>query len=183
MATALSQFDFQVIFKAIVQETREGTPVKISGGASITPADLASGTAADQQDLWMQDTGRAVTSGNTDDIDVFDWAQTNSGPGAGRDLIGNPLSVVEITGILIFNRTTSVGNITVGNNNTPAAWNSLFNGTDTGAWGPRGPGAIFFSFDPTKPALAVADMTNHLLTIAATGGDITYDIYMAGRSA
>ena len=183
MASSLRAHSFQAILKAVVQETREGGTATFSAGTSLAPTNLADGTAANQTDLFPQDIARTLTSGNNEDIDVFDWAQSNPGPGAGRDLIGNTLTLVEIVGVLIFNQTSSAGSITIGNNNTVAAWNSPFNASDTGAVGPIGPGGWFMIFDPSDPAFAVADTSNHLLRITATGGNVTYDIYMAGRSA
>jgi hypothetical protein len=82
----------------------------------------------------------------------------------------------------VFNRSTSAGNLLVGNNNTTAAWNSILNASDTAAI-TLPPSGILLLASTNDPAWAVADATNHLLRFTASGGAVTYDVYLLGRSA
>jgi hypothetical protein len=53
---------------------------------------------------------------------------------------------------------------------------------DTAQVGPLKPGGGFAIWNPADPAMAVADTTNHLLTVTPTA-NATYNIYFVGRSA
>jgi len=44
-------------------------------------------------------------------------------------------------------------------------------------------GGLFLLAAPDDPAYAVADTSNHLLRVNASGGNITYDIAILGRNA
>lgn len=148
---------------------------------------LTSGTGANQFDRTWESPGRTLNSGNDEDIDLFDLGSIDIGAGAGRDSAGQTVAIAEIVALLIWNKAASAGNLLIGGEGSGAAWNSMFHvsGTpsDTAGFGPLGPGGVFFAFRPDDPAWAVADSTNHLLTIAATGGNVTYDIMFLGRSA
>lgn len=144
---------------------------------------LANGTSANQADMVWGDEARALASAATENLDVYDLAAFDIGAGAGKDAVGQAWAAVEIVGFLIHNRPTSTGDLIIGGEGSGAAWNSPFNASDTAKLGPLGPGGFALYFDPTNPALAVADSTNHLLKFEASGGDLTYDVFLIGRSA
>lgn len=143
------------------------------------------GTIADKVDKAWFSKSRALTSGNDETLDLYDWGSVNLGAGAGKDPLGQAQALVEIAAILIYVRPESAGNLIVGNDGTTAAFNSIFAGStdsDTAAVTVK-PGGIFLIAAPGDPAYAVADTSNHLLKLAASGGNVTYDIHVLGRSA
>ena len=146
---------------------------------------FATGTTANKSDRCWSDKGRTLTSGNDVQIDIYDFAGENVGSGAGNDALGQTLTLAEITGILVENASTSVGDLVVGGDQgeiNALDWNPLFNGVDGDAVTIK-PGGFFLMMCPPDPAFPVADGTSHMLTCGASGGNVTYDIHILGRSA
>lgn len=157
-----------------------GTP-SVSTNKQITVA-LTDGVGADEADARWQSEGRALTSGNSETIDVHDFGSLDIGAGAGLDQLGQALSLADLVILLIVNRATSAGTLLVGADGTTAAFNSIFNGDDEAALSlPPAAGVLLFA--PGATAFAVADTSNHLLKIAASGGNCTYDAYIIGRDS
>lgn len=143
---------------------------------------FATGVGADQADKWWASEGRALVTETDEDIDLFDFGSLNIGAGAGVDALGQALSLADIVFMLVVNRSTSTGNLLVGGEGSTAAWNSLFNADDE-AKIVLPPGAWFAACSPSNTAWAVADSSNHLLTLGAPAGAVTYDIYLLGRDS
>lgn len=147
---------------------------------------LTDGTAASKADkVWFaQD--RTLTGTTPEDIDMYDLAAFDIGAGAGKDPHGNSLANVEMVGLLLRNDSSSTGNIYIGGKNATTAFNSFLAvagvADDTAQVGPIKPGGWFMVFAPTDPAYAIADTSNHLLTITPTA-NATYDVYILFRSA
>jgi len=147
---------------------------------------LTDGTAASKADkVWFaQD--RTLTGTTPEDIDMYDLASFDIGGGAGKDPFGGSYANAEMVGFLLRNDSSSTGNIFIGGKNATSAFNSFLavGGTadDTAQVGPIKPGGWFMVFAPTDPAYAIADSTNHLLTITPTA-NATYDCYILFRSA
>jgi|SRR6056300_1053649 hypothetical protein len=155
--------------------------VSLQQGRASTYTFTSGTTDSEFNRLW-ESKARAITSGNNEDIDVYDLGTLDIGAGAGLDALGQSWAIAEICGIHITNRSTSVGSLVVGGNGTTAAWNSIFNGDDD-AVTILPPNCEMALFTASDPAWAVADTSNHLLRIAASGGDVTYDITILARSA
>ncbi len=143
---------------------------------------FTSGTSASNIDRIWSDSGRTVSSGNDEDIDLFDFAGIDSGAGAALDNIGQSASFVEIVGLMVQNQSASAGNLVLGGETSAATWNVMLGPADTGTITLL-PGMVFMVGGLADPGYAVADTTNHLLRVNASGGNITYDIHIFGRSA
>lgn len=142
---------------------------------------LTSGTGASNTDRVWQDKGRSLAVG-TEDIDVFDFAGEDVGAGAGLDALGQAITLAEIMCIFVRNRSTNGAILDIGGKSATTAWNSLFVADDDAKLRihPTGFACIGSVADP---AYAVADTTNHLLTMTASVATVTYDIMILGRSA
>lgn len=152
----------------------------------FTGLSLTDGTTANKADVVWYDQARALTGTTPEDIDMYDLASLDIGAGAGKGPLGNTYANVEIVLLLVTNDSTSTGNIYVGGKNAGTAWNSFLAiagvADDTAQVGPLKPGGGFAIWNPADPAMAVADTTNHLLTITPTA-NATYNFYLIGRSA
>lgn len=178
--TATAEFILKALGKASNQldANKTGTP---GGDLGDTLSMIfATGTADGQIDRIISSKSRAITTGNNEDIDLFDLAGFDMGAGAGLDALGQAAGFAKIDGIFIRNQSGSAGTLVFGGEGSAAAWSSLFSAdTETLSLPPDtamligGKGAGY----------AVADTTNHLLRIAASGGDIIYDLHIFGRSA
>lgn len=159
--------------------------IDITSGTSGSVT-LEDGTAANKADKVWFDEGRTLTGTTPEDIDLYDFGSIDIGGGAGKDPLGGTLALAEIVCLMITNSSSSTGNIFVGGKNATTAWNSALAiggvADDTAQVGPIKPGGGMLIWNVTDPAMAVADTTNHLLTITPTA-NATYNIYVLGRSA
>jgi len=158
-------------------ESGEIVSAKFGEQNSVT---FTGGTGANQANRVWPSENRILSTSASELIDVYDFGTLDIGSGAGKDQHGGSLALTGIKGFYVKNRSTSAGNLLVGGEGTTAAWNSLFNGSDT-ALISLPPGAIVMITNPSSAGYAVADTTNHLLKIAAdSGGAVAYDIAIVG---
>jgi len=177
MATALSNITCGCQLGATLSDTYEGVTKSSVKEMSFGLA-LTSGTTANKADRWIFDIDRVVTSGNNEDLDLYDLAGFDNTV----DLLGNTTTFAEIVAIIVENESGSAGTLVLGGNGTAAAWNSPFNADDDGALTIAAGGFVLIA-NPKDAAYAVTDTSNHLLRVAASGGNITYNIGVLGRSA
>lgn len=153
------------------------------GTASITISRIinqafASGNQANQAEAHWASVGRELAENASETIDLYDFGSLDIGAGEGLDPLGQALASASVRMLLIVNHADSEGTLLIGADGTTAAWNSLFNGDDEACM-KCPPGSVRLMLDPIE-GLAVEDSTNHLLKMAATGGDLKYDIYVWG---
>lgn len=156
-----------------------GAPAYTVGNTISTT--FTSGTGASAANRALMSLARSLTSGNSETIDLYDLASLDIGGGAGKDGLGQSWALDGVKGFMIRNISTSVGSLVVGNDGTTACWNSFLSASDTASF-TLVPGAYMLICDPSAAGLDVTDTSNHLLKIAASGGDLTYDIYIIGRT-
>lgn len=183
MARSLQQIQVTAQLKAVLRNTVDSGAASIQQGQDISPSTaLDSGTAANQADRVIDKRGIAIASGNDTDIDLYDLAGFNVGGGAGNDALGQATTLAEVVALMVSNRAASEGDLLVGGEGTEAAWSAPFDDDDDAVLVVK-PGGCFLLFAPTDPAYPVTDTSNHLLTLAASGGDVTCDVVILGRSA
>lgn len=139
---------------------------------------IAPGNQANQAEAHWASVGRALAESASETIDLYDFGSLDVGAGAGLDPLGQALALASIRMLLVVNHADSEGTLLIGADGTAAAWNSLFNGDDEAAI-VCPPGSVRLFLDSIA-GLAVEDAANHLLKMAATGGDLKYDIYIWG---
>lgn len=158
-----------------------------SQGFTWSSPSFSSGTGANQADRVWTDTARLLSSGTSENLDLYDLAAFDIGGGAGKDALGQAMTNAELVALLIANKTTSVGNLLIGGEGSGASFQSIFHvsgtASDTAGFGPLKPGGCFFICCPPDPAWTITDAANHLLKIAASGGDVSYDVAFLARSA
>jgi hypothetical protein len=142
---------------------------------------ITDGTTSDKADKVWASTGRTLSGAADETIDVYDFGSLDIGAGAGKDPLSGTLALAEICFLIVSNRSTSTGTLTVGGDGTTAAWNAWCNADDDGAITLK-PGMLHVIGGLVDPAFAVADTTSHLLKMASSA-NLTYDIYIIGRSA
>lgn len=157
------------------------TNAGVSAGEIFSDA-LTNGTTADKANRYLESRNRTLTSGNSETLDLYDLGTLDIGAGAGEDALGLPLAAVELVGILIRVTSTGAGKLLVGGEGTAACFNSIFNGDDD-AKAVVAAGGHFQAFNPADPAFAIADTSNHLLKLEASGGNVTFDVFLIFRDA
>ena len=186
MTLTLSSFTMNATMKATLANSIDGGAQSAScaqGFTSKPTTTFTSGTTDSKANRIWSDTERTLTSGNSEDIDLYDFGALDIGGGAGKDALGQTLTLAEVTGLHVYVHSTSTGSLLVGGKAAATAWNSLFGGSDDDAFLLLKPGSTFYIDCPPDPAYAVTDTSNHLLKMAASGGDVTYDITVMGRNA
>lgn len=185
MTEQISGAQVSVTLQATLQNSIDGNSVlaAASQGYQYNPTQPTNGTGANQADRIWSDSGRTLTDGNSESLDVYDLGSIDLGAGAGRSALGQAVTFDEIVGLMIINRSPSGGgDLVIGGEGSGAAWSTLFNGSDTAKLGPVGPGGCLFVYSPDTSAISVEDAVDHLLKIEAAGGDVTYDIVILGRA-
>ncbi len=186
--TSLANIEIALTIRARMVNTNAGvvqTGIWEALGNAFSPAVvMTSGTGADQADTLLIVDSDTITSGNSVNLDLYDGAGFNVAA-TGADLLGNVIANVEITSLFIWNEPASAGDLILGALNATTAWNSIWQGSGDAdnAGQTIGPDGAFAIHRPDNPAYAVADTTNHLLKIAASGGNVTYSVIALGRSA
>src|SRR5262249_22544412 len=183
MATlSLASIQFQTTFKAIVKSQIDGlVDASVQLGVQKSPATtLTSGTGANQANRFVQDTGRSLTSGTNETINLYSYGSIDMGAGAGNGPLGTALAITTLVGLLIAVQPSSAGTLTLGGEGTANAWTAMF-GTNAHTIGSFAAGSWFEIFNPTTTAWVVGSANNNLLKIAAVGGNVLYDIYVIGR--
>ena len=184
MALSLTAIRVLATVQATLQNSIDGGNFTFSGsqGFSKTPGTtLTSGTGANAADRIWSDMDRALSSGATEDLDLYDLAAFDIGAGAGKDASGTAWALVEVVSLLVYSASSSAGDLLVGGKAATTAWNSIFNSDDNAKLLIK-PGGWFQIFAPTDPAYAVTDVSNHLLKMEASGGAVTYGVVVIGRS-
>jgi len=185
--TQLANVSISAKVEATLQNLLDGDTITASASqgfdARAGAAAVVSGTAEGQADWIWSDTARAISSGANESIDLYDLGTIDIGAGAGKDALGQSVTLAEVVAILIHVDSDSVGELVVGGEGSAAAFSSPFNADDDAEVGPFGAGGCCLLFNPVDPAWTVTDSSNHLLKLAATGGDLTYSITVIGRSA
>ena len=126
--------------------------------------------------------GRTLTTGVSEDIDLYDLNVLNIGAGAGNDPLGQPWIAREIVYLAVVSSSASTGTLKVGGKGSANAWSAPFNGDDNAIVLVVPSGFVQF-YGASNPAYAVSNTSNHVLKIQASGGDCTYDIVVVARSA
>ena len=179
-AESLSQIVIRAQLSAYLQNSVDGGNLlpSVSGGVSYAPPTaLTSGSGANQAQKWWQSTARALASGASETLNLYDFAGIDIGAGAGNDPDGIPLVVADVVGMLVVVEASSAGALLIGGDGTSAAWTSLLDGSATAQIGPIHPGGMFMAADPAS-GFPVVNTTNCNLKMTASGGAVTYDIYL-----
>jgi hypothetical protein len=150
----------------------------------LAAVELSTGVEDDQINRAIGKRTNDLASGSQLLLDVFDFAGMDVGGGDGRDMVGQPMALDEIVGLMVVLRPGSAGALKIGGEGSGACWNSLFDGNDNARAVIRAtntnPG-IFLALCPNVLGWDVADVSNHLLKFEAVGGDCEFGWAIIGR--
>lgn len=188
MAQQVSNIQVQAVMSATLENVIDDDTVTVPAEQGQTydpPVALTSGTGKDQFDRAWQDQKRTISASGSENIDLFDLGSIDIGAGVGKDAVGQARSDAELVGLMVIVDKDSVGELLIGGEGSAAAFNSIFNGSDTAELGPFPAGSCVFLFNPADPAWAIADAANHLLKFAESSGSgsVTYTPITLTRSA
>jgi hypothetical protein len=180
MATRSAESEVKLIFSSTVKNTLDdGQAASVTLGDTIISGKLQSGVEANQVNRVWVDTDRTLTSGNTADIDLYDFAGEDIGAGSGNDGLGLPLAMEEIVTFAI-KQTAGSGRLELMPTNPTnyATWMPSLTVSNGAALKTNG---FFLMYQPDTDAFDVVDGSSHVIRVGADGGSITYDVYVLGR--
>lgn len=170
MATTLTaKLDCQFSWKFIDTDAASGAQIVDSNSVSIVDS-LANGTVINTVNRKWSDR-RTVNDAANDDLDLA---------GGLTDPFGNAITFAKVCGLIVHNRNTTAGeNLVVGGGSNP--WITWL-----GATGDQvvvAPDGVLLLWNPSLAGYAVTASTGDILRLTGSGGNITYDIALIGRSA
>ena len=143
---------------------------------------LSNGCGNEQANRAWQSKDRAIVNGATETLDLYDLAGVDIGAGAGLDALGQAIIFEEIVQIIIVNENAiGAAGILEIEPTAGVGWTPI--GTHTVATG----GALYGQGLLIKQQLDergfdIDDGVNHQIDLSAVGGDVTYSIYILGRT-
>lgn len=157
----------------------DGTVASLTIGKTVLSGQMQSGVEVNQINRAWEDLGRVIQSGNTEDLDFYDFAGIDIGAGAGNDGLGQPLTVEEIV-VLIIHQTAGPGRLQImpnvpGNGITWLPTLTVANG------GALKTGGVFCLAMKDEDAFDIEDGVSHIARFGALGGAVTYDIHILAR--
>lgn len=145
---------------------------------------LTSGIGDNQANRIWQSTGRTLVNFARETFNLNDMdGTTNIGAGAGNDSLGQTVDFEEIVGIFITNdnAVTADGLLEIipdpdTNGWTPIGEHDVANG------GALSGGGVLAKFAPAEAGFDVNPGTSENIRFRASGGDVTYSIYVIARN-
>lgn len=176
-ATGLVKVDLQA---TITHTMDDGKPIASAAlGESPVSGRLTSGVSTDEFNRAWWDFDRTLTSGSSEDLDLYDLGSLDIGAGAGKDALGQSMTFEEIV-VLCIAQTGGTGRLEL-NATDPAnklAWTPSLTVANGGA---LRIGACLCMVNKNTEAFPVTDASSHQIRIGANGGTVIYDIYVLGR--
>lgn len=143
---------------------------------------ITDGIGASQADRGWQSVGRTLQNGASEVIDLFDFAGTDIGAGAGLDALGQTLNIQKLVGIAIVNNNAITSNAVLHVEPDPTAGFTALGSHNSANGGGLAPQGLIFKCQPHGNGLDITDGSNHRLRMTAVEGSLTYSIYLLGRS-
>jgi len=156
-----------------------------TGGGTLLSGRMTNGVSEEQFSRAWEEKSRALGSGVSEDIDLFDLGSIDIGAGAGADMLGQALTFMEIV-TLVIQQTGGTGRLQI-NATDPSnklAWMPTLTVANGGAGRPPTENGRYWTFmlhNPATDAFPVTDASSHMVKFGASGGTVEYDIYVLGR--
>jgi hypothetical protein len=147
---------------------------------TVLTGKLENGVSASQANRGWRTTSESISSGATQDIDLYDFAGFDIGAGAGNDALGLALNLEEIVTIIIKHR-SGAGRLEIMPTplpTHPVAWLPTLTVANGGA---LKTGGVFMMHQPDTDAFDIQDGVSHILRLKANGGAVLFDLYILGR--
>ena len=158
----------------------DGSVASITVGGLKVNTKLDSGVEAEEANRAWQREGVRITSGGTEDIDLYDFAGIDIGGGAGNDGLGQAMALEEIMGLLLVSDSTSVGQLEIMPANPANYWTCMPKHTVALGNALKAGGALLI-FQPNTDAFDVVDASSHVIRLGANGGNVDYSMYILAR--
>ncbi len=167
-----------------VLSAAEGDEAEAQVGQSLPAAVYSTGVEADQLNRENGTRSKTLSSGETFNLNVYDWNNLDCGGGLGKDKLGQVMTLDEACVIWIVLAAGSAGTLRIGGEGSANAWSAPFNGDNNakviiGA-SSTNPGQFLLE-TPAEGGWAIGSGNNNLLKFEAVGGAVDFAIFIGGR--
>ncbi len=152
--------------------------------ASINPSlidmTLDSGVSASQANRAWEEIGISITDTNTLDVNLRTCGARDIGAGVGKDAVGQSVLHEEIVCLIVY-KTGGTGRLEINPTlpTSPLLWLPVNTAVDS-LGGALNTGGVRMWFDSDTAALDTTPSEANV-RFKATGGDVTFDLYVIGR--
>jgi hypothetical protein len=175
MPTTLSNMSVLSAISALVADVCEGVPC-IAGVRGERSFGLGFGSGAGLANQFAMFSGQVITAGNSVNFTV----NTLEGLQPATDPLKNAVAILQVHGLLIHNRPTSIGNLILGGA-AATPWTSPFNGSGTSKLKLFPGCAMFFTAkNAGSHCWQVTEDVQDILKLEASGGDVAIDVWLLG---
>jgi len=170
------------LFASLTNTLNDSVGVSVNHPNLNNKPTITSGLGSNQANRGWQSLNRSLANGAVEDLDLYDLASVDIGAGVGRDGVGQTIILQEIVAIAIINTNaiTAAGELEI----QPSAengWTPIGSHTQANGASLKGQG-VLFKAQYADTAFEVTDGASHRVKFTATGGSVTYSIYILGRS-
>ncbi len=166
-----------------VQNTlTDGTVSSVAHPTWSYSQSLSDGVEDKQANRAWQSEDRALGSGASEVLDLYDMGGVDIGGGAGLDGLGqavSPFEEIVAIAIVCESLSTAAGRLEIIPDSTngwaPIGSHTVANG------GALAGGGVLFKCQVTENAFAITDASSHRINIKANGGALSYSIYILAR--
>jgi len=180
MGTRTASTKVNLTFTSTIINTLENADAaQATVQGTILSGTLANGVSANQGNRAMRTTSNTISSGVSEDIDLYDFASVDFGAGSGKDALGQALTLEEIV-TLVIKQSSGAGRLEIMPTNPTnyVTWVPSLTAANGGA---LKSGGVLMMHQPATDAFDIQDGASHVLRLAANGGDVSYDLYILGR--
>ena len=155
------------------------------GKSFLSGVSLENGVSANQANRAWESRSRVIASGNTEDLDLYDFSNIDIGAGTGLDALGQAMVHEEIVAIMIKQTSSDIttgGRLEIMPSN-PAGYVTWMPSMTVANGGAFRQNACLFLYNPGTDAFDLTDggAGSHVIRLKANGGEVTYDIMVLAR--
>lgn len=151
-------------------------------GGALLNLTLTDGNGQNQANRAWERKSVTILSGQTADIDLYDFAGIDIGGGSGKDALGQSMALEEIVFFCLIAESTSVGSLELMPAN-PANYWACAPALTAALGNALKAGGMLMMLQPNHQAFDVYDASSHVIRLGANGGNCVYSLYIVGRSA
>lgn len=153
--------------------------VTANHNATIVSGRINDGIGSGQANRAWWSEGRTLGSGGNETLDLYNMTGLDIGAGSGNDALGQALTVEEAVGIIIYVDPASTGALQIepGSSNP---LNCFGSGLTVANGGALNAGGVAMLWQPGADGIDLSS-TKKNLKFTASGGDVTYSVYVLGR--
>lgn len=180
MGTRAATSEIKLNFSSTISNTLTDNQVASAQvGAAVYSGQITNGVSAGQANRGWENLSYEISSGNSEDWDLYDMGTRDIGAGAGKDALGQSWVAEEIVCIVI-KQTGGTGRLEIMPSSPAGAltWMPALTVANGGALRTN---ACLCMISTNTDAFDISDGVSHVLRLKANGGNAIFDMYILAR--